>query len=569
MRTIASCILILLFLLAIAGPVLALTGPVKYQGKTYYVVNANDPTEDTGKEVCEKAGKAYVGFTARTTDVCTLVHPSAKVTSGVDGSSTGFYCNGAPQGGICAKQTDTCNICPACNLNVDASTVIGDQYREMYVECQESVLNDLHPAPTPPEFTPTFFTSVYSGIRLSVLSMYWNIADKQVLSRYLGGKWGCDFYQYPLANQKSVDCTKSGDANAYCQNRLGSASAGAEYCGADGAGEGLIVCSESCTAGSAPATCPADSSRTTVRGTSAPVSSCTGTTTGVSDTGAVAPAGAVTRTTGPVVTINRPTLQAGTTKTVEVTGSTPVKKVTVTGTGLDNLIVHGDPVQALPKGMEQPDGMVYQYFELVPERYTTITSVKYEFDIPSSWISEQKSGSSAVSLYRYSSNAWGVLPTTVEREENGRVYYSATGSGFSYFAIGIPYAQQAKLGTGQNVCPRSCIQSTRDSTSTNNCLVSSAYVGKPGFGSCAGFIDPPVNANPTQCSCYPVETQVSMGCPSSCSSSSSTCVIASPGKTGIACEGIVQQTTNIPCLCVVRSGTWHYAVQNPVLNVAP
>jgi hypothetical protein len=117
----------------------------------FYVVNSADPTENTGAKVCAKAGYPYIGFTAKTTDVCKLFHPSAAVMSGMDGSSTGFYCNGAPQGGICAKQTDTCNICPACNLNVDANTDISDQYREMYVEC---LFGNISLRQTPKKETP-------------------------------------------------------------------------------------------------------------------------------------------------------------------------------------------------------------------------------------------------------------------------------------------------------------------------------------------------------------------------------------------------------------------------------
>src|SRR5512136_1324031 len=109
---------VLVLILFLASPVLAVSGPVIYQGKYYYKVNSADPTEDTGAEVCVKAGTPYVGFTALTTDVCKLFHPSATVTSGVDGSRSGFYCNGPPQTGKCAKETNTCDICPACNLNV-------------------------------------------------------------------------------------------------------------------------------------------------------------------------------------------------------------------------------------------------------------------------------------------------------------------------------------------------------------------------------------------------------------------------------------------------------------------
>jgi PGF-pre-PGF domain-containing protein len=633
MRTITSCILILLFLLAITGPVLALTGPINYQGRTYYVVNANELTENTGIKVCEKAGKAYVGFTALTTDICTLVHPSAKVTSGMDGSRTGFYCNGAPQGGICAKQADTCNICPACNLNVDANTVIGDQYREMYVECQESVLNDLQPTtkptiesvlddlqplnptptptfyslpiitletpqiqprgpneppsglwgppstpPTPPAFTPTFFTSVYSGVRLTTLSLYWNIADKQAMSRYLGGKWGCDFYQYPLANQKSVDCTKSGDAESYCQNKLGSANARAEYCGSDGPGEGLIVCSESCTAGSAPATCPADPSRNTVRGTNAPVSSCSGTSGGtaggVSDNmagnlpGAAPTSGinlnqptiqpSAAATSG--INLNRPTLQpaattagsSGSTRTVSVQGATAIEQVTVTGQGLSDIVVTATELDSLPKGTAASPGSapVYQYVDIIPERYTTISGSVIGFSVPSSWIASHQITSDKVVLGRLDNGAWTILPTTVDREENGRVYYKANSPSLSIYGV---------FGTSLPplVCPSACSLG-----GNTNCVVTMPYGLMPYYSSegpmsqyrCSGVQE--LNAQ-SLCSCDPVPLDT-MACPGSCAAGSTVCTITTTQQGSSPCEGKIlgDPSINIHCFCVYREGSW-------------
>ncbi len=118
---------------------LAVQGPYALNGKEYYVVNGADPNEDTGNEVCAKVGKTCVGYTAFSNDICKQVHPDAKTLTSVHGSKAGFYCNGPPQKGLACESTfNTCEVCPACNVNADCNTAVGDQFREMYVECSAS-----------------------------------------------------------------------------------------------------------------------------------------------------------------------------------------------------------------------------------------------------------------------------------------------------------------------------------------------------------------------------------------------------------------------------------------------
>ncbi|HTK04063.1 MAG TPA: hypothetical protein VL500_00605 [Candidatus Eisenbacteria bacterium] len=111
-------------------------GSVSLGDRKYYVVYGNDKSKDTGNEVCAAAGKSCVGYTDLTTSVCMAVHPGAEVKSDFDGSSAGFYCHGAPQGGVCGKETNTCHICPACNINMDCAMEVGVLYNEAYVECK-------------------------------------------------------------------------------------------------------------------------------------------------------------------------------------------------------------------------------------------------------------------------------------------------------------------------------------------------------------------------------------------------------------------------------------------------
>ncbi|HJV32579.1 MAG TPA: hypothetical protein VJ694_00985 [Patescibacteria group bacterium] len=116
--------------------VIGADGSYDLDGKKYYRVVSTDPAGDTGNEVCARAGKTCVGYTALTQSVCMAFHPGATPSEDFNGSKAGFYCDGAPQGGICAQESNTCHICPACNLNMECDTVIGDLYRETFVECK-------------------------------------------------------------------------------------------------------------------------------------------------------------------------------------------------------------------------------------------------------------------------------------------------------------------------------------------------------------------------------------------------------------------------------------------------
>lgn len=111
-------------------------GAYTLDGRKYYAVKAADPAGDTGDEVCTRVGKSCVGYTALSLAVCQAFHPTATPSEDFNGSRAGFYCNGPPQGGICGEERNTCHICPACNLNMECGTVIGDLYNETFVECR-------------------------------------------------------------------------------------------------------------------------------------------------------------------------------------------------------------------------------------------------------------------------------------------------------------------------------------------------------------------------------------------------------------------------------------------------
>jgi len=128
-------ILAILTICILCSFVSAVTGPISYNGKQYYVVTSANPSEDTGNEVCAAVGMVCIGYTETSDAVCKLAHPGASSVSSVSGDMSGVYCNGAPQAGVCSAETDTCHTCPACTASVTCSQKIGGLYREMYVEC--------------------------------------------------------------------------------------------------------------------------------------------------------------------------------------------------------------------------------------------------------------------------------------------------------------------------------------------------------------------------------------------------------------------------------------------------
>ncbi|HVM91100.1 MAG TPA: hypothetical protein VMU11_04365 [Verrucomicrobiae bacterium] len=111
-------------------------GSISQGVNTYYKVSATDPDGNTGNKVCARVGKKCVGFTDETLSTCLAFHPDAASVSDLDGAKAGFYCDGPPEGGVCAREKNTCHICPECNLNMECDTQAGTLYREMFVQCK-------------------------------------------------------------------------------------------------------------------------------------------------------------------------------------------------------------------------------------------------------------------------------------------------------------------------------------------------------------------------------------------------------------------------------------------------
>ena len=120
---------------------------------------------------------------------------------------------------------------------------------------------------------------------------------------------------------------------------------------------------------------------------------------------------------------------------VNVGGNSAVSQVTVTGSGVGEMIVTGTVQSGPGPGMPAAPGEVYQYLTLVPARYSTITGAEIVFSVPESWFAEHTLSPGAIALNRYANSQWNTLPTRILKTENGHVFFSSASPGFSYFAI--------------------------------------------------------------------------------------------------------------------------------------
>jgi hypothetical protein len=141
------------------------------------------------------------------------------------------------------------------------------------------------------------------------------------------------------------------------------------------------------------------------------------------------------------------------TVTVNIGGDSKAWQAIVTGTGLRDLIVTGTVQSGPGSNLTAPPGIVYQYINLVPARYDTITKATINFTVPQSWLDENQIAPGSIVLYHQTANGWEALPTTVVSTKDGTVYFSAESTGFSLFAIaGTPTAvTPATVATAQGI----------------------------------------------------------------------------------------------------------------------
>jgi PGF-pre-PGF domain-containing protein len=141
------------------------------------------------------------------------------------------------------------------------------------------------------------------------------------------------------------------------------------------------------------------------------------------------------------------------TANANVGGNSAVNTVTVTGTGVNSVIITGTQRDTLPSGVPQAAPGAYQYIELTPARAGSISGATISFTVPVSWLEEHGLTTADVAMTRYHDGTWVTLPTTFNGVTNGIASYSAQSPGFSLFAIVPAKGAAQESGTVSLSCP--------------------------------------------------------------------------------------------------------------------
>lgn len=90
-----------------------------------------------------------------------------------------------------------------------------------------------------------------------------------------------------------------------------------------------------------------------------------------------------------------------------------------------------------PADVPEAPGIVYSYLEVKAKNLEDkdMGSMEIEFKVDKSWIKEKNIDENSVKLNRYSKGKWNPLPTRKVREDEARIYYSATSPGLSVYGI--------------------------------------------------------------------------------------------------------------------------------------
>ena len=136
---------------------------------------------------------------------------------------------------------------------------------------------------------------------------------------------------------------------------------------------------------------------------------------------------------------------------LEADDSVPVVVVAISL--VPSIDIQGVMVSAIPvpvgETMKIPGNppAYYLYITINWIREDTVKEGDIRFSVDDGWLKEQGIAPTDLIMTRYHDNTWSELPTRMERYTNGRYYYSATTSGFPYFAVtrkGTEYLQRPR-----------------------------------------------------------------------------------------------------------------------------
>ena len=116
-------------------------------------------------------------------------------------------------------------------------------------------------------------------------------------------------------------------------------------------------------------------------------------------------------------------------------GHTNIIRVEVTGVGVRDIVVTATEVHGPGTDVPPPPGIIYEYVDISPARFTRITEANIIFIVPQSWLDEHHLAPQEITLYHNTGKTWQALPTRLDLIRSGEAYYTARSDGFSRFAI--------------------------------------------------------------------------------------------------------------------------------------
>jgi PGF-pre-PGF domain-containing protein len=138
--------------------------------------------------------------------------------------------------------------------------------------------------------------------------------------------------------------------------------------------------------------------------------------------------------------------------TVNVGGDSAIRRITVTGQDIADIIVTAQKLTSLPSGVTPMDMPVYQYIDVIPARYTILSAALIEFDVPLFSIADHDASTYNVSLCMLNNSTWMCLPTYRSGSKNGKALYHAESPEFSLFAITIQNKTNIESQKGSILC---------------------------------------------------------------------------------------------------------------------
>ena len=115
---------------------------------------------------------------------------------------------------------------------------------------------------------------------------------------------------------------------------------------------------------------------------------------------------------------------------------TSLDEITITAANnLENLIITCTTTGEKPEDVTEPTEMIYMYLILETNtEASNISSAIISFKVEKSWFEDNNIDTTSVKLMRYN-DGWIELETTKVTEDDTYIYYKATTSGFSVFAV--------------------------------------------------------------------------------------------------------------------------------------